>query len=452
MPNSKNQFSKSEIDRLGETIRREKEIVSEDSLVKLQEYRTSHKDALSKVFKILGEFVKDYQNIILTYRLKRIESIIRKISRLPDQKFNRMWDIAGCRCILNNDTQVYELYKKLESIDVLEIKKVNDYIKDPKKEGYRSLHLYVNLKGDNTSIEIQIRSIEDHNWATLVEITDLLFDSKLKEYQQDKELLKFHYLLSLKDKLTMEQIYEIIRIVDKYHYFERLSERFSKNYLEIRAKWLSIESSKKIKYFLIETTKDDVPKIQSFNNYFEAEENYFSAYKTNRNSNIVLTHLTNPNYKNISIAYSNYILTFHSFLDECYDLLELLIRDSLIKKRYRKFFKLISIYNDILVSDIRNIISEIIEVENKNKKRRKEIRITKQDIKYSQKHTDWKIELNKKIENRQERANKMNKILIEKSPKSVIGNKFFRIILNFKLRQYQSRLNKVISELKVKDE
>jgi len=447
IPNSLNQFSKGEIDRLGETIRQEKDSVSEVSLAKLQEYRTSHKNALSKVFTLLGESLKRDQNVILTYRLKRIESIIRKLSREPKMKFNRMWDIAGCRCILNNNEQVYELKEKLESFGFLEIKKVNDYIKEPQTEGYRSLHLYVTLKGDNTYIEIQIRCIDDHNWATLVEITDLLFDSKLKEYSENKELLRFHYLLSLKNQLTTDQGYEIIRIVEKYDYFEKLSERFSKNYLEIRGKWLSIESSKKIKYFLIETTKDDVPKIKSFDNYNEAEENYFSAYKNNRNANIVLTHLTNPNYNNISIAYSNYILTFHSFLDECYDLLEKLIRDSLIENPFTKFFKLFKIYNHILNSDIRNIVSEIIEVENKNTKRRKGIRITEQDIKYAKKHNEWKVELNNKIVNKQERFKKMNAILIEQSPKSVFGKTLFMIRLNLTIKRYQSRLNKVISRL-----
>ena len=47
--------------------------------------------------------------------------------------------------------------------------------------GYRSIHLNVRLKGDKRVVEIQLRALEHHNWATLVEITDLLFRTKLKE-------------------------------------------------------------------------------------------------------------------------------------------------------------------------------------------------------------------------------------------------------------------------------
>ena len=49
-------------------------------------------------------------------------------------------------------------------------------------------------------IEIQIRSLEQHNWATLVEISDLLFQSKLKEFNDKKcpDLYEFHRILAKK--------------------------------------------------------------------------------------------------------------------------------------------------------------------------------------------------------------------------------------------------------------
>ena len=89
-----------------------------------------------------------------------------------------MGDIAGCRCILSTEAGVYNLYKKIQkNIGSLpfEIKGVvHDYIAEPKDSGYKSIHINVTLRGDNRRIEIQLRSLEQHNWATLVETTDLL--------------------------------------------------------------------------------------------------------------------------------------------------------------------------------------------------------------------------------------------------------------------------------------
>ena len=84
------------------------------------------------------------------------------------------------------------------------------------------------------------------------------------------------------------------------------------------------------KFFLIETKKDEIPIINSFNGFNKAEEEYFKRYLSNHNSNIVLTHLTKPSYKNISSAYSNYILTVHSVLDDITIILrELIIASTL---------------------------------------------------------------------------------------------------------------------------
>jgi hypothetical protein len=121
-------------------------------------------------------------------------------------------------------------------------------------------------------------------------------------------------------------------VIKEYRYFERLSEVFSRNYLKVRKQWAEKETKSNHKFLLIEANKDDVPRIDSFYSFQEAEENYFNIYKTRQNANVVLTHLQNINYSQISIAYSNYILTFHSFLFECLEILESLIVDTLKTK------------------------------------------------------------------------------------------------------------------------
>ena len=68
---------------------------------------------------------------------------------------------------------VYEIYEKLAGQSDLQIKEVKDYIKNPKDNGYRSLHLLVEVpvfltdKTEHVTIEVQIRTIAMDFWASL---------------------------------------------------------------------------------------------------------------------------------------------------------------------------------------------------------------------------------------------------------------------------------------------
>lgn len=351
-------YSNESINRLGNRIRKERSDITEPTLNELQEYRVSHNQALSDVFKTLCEITKSYHsNDIVTFRIKRFESIIGKLSREPKMKFSRMWDIAGCRCILRSNKDVYRIKEEIGK--VYNIRSGRDYILEPKESGYKALHLYVDVPEYKRVIEIQLRNKQDHNWATLVEITDLLFDSRLKEYQENRTLYRFHFLLSKFQSLDLKEKNEVARIINKYDYFETLSNVFSKNYVSVRLQWLSQESKSGQNYYLIETKKDKRPKIQSFSSFEDAEQKYFSEYKSQKNANIVLTYLPNPCYKQISLAYSNYILTYHSFLDECYDILESLISDALKTKKYITFSRIYNLYNKLAYVTVQNLNKEI---------------------------------------------------------------------------------------------
>lgn len=356
-------YTKGDIDRLGDKIRQVSIAIDDGLLTELQNYRTSHKEALSNTFTTLCKSCKNFSpSTIITFRIKRFQSIIGKLERYPEMRFSRMWDIGGCRCILKNENDVYKLKDIICKEKNLEVIKEYDYIKEPQKDGYKSLHLFVKHSCSDKIIEVQLRSLENHNWATLVEISDLLFDSKLKEYGENKDLLEFHRLLASPQKLSIKDKYVLSKIITKYKYFEKLSEVFSRNYLKVRKQYAEKETKSKNKYLLIEANKDDVPRIDSYYSFQEAEENYFNIYKTRQNANVVLTHLQNINYKQISIAYSNYILTFHSFLYEFLEILESLIVDTLQTKKHISFYRIYHLYNSLTFTHISNLVSEINEV------------------------------------------------------------------------------------------
>lgn len=111
-------------------------------------------------------------------RLKSPQSIMEKLNRkgIPasieaiEENLN---DIAGVRVICSFPEDVYtlaEVFLKQDDITLLEIK---DYIKNPKPNGYRSLHLIVSVpiflanEKRPMKVEIQLRTIAMNCWAHL---------------------------------------------------------------------------------------------------------------------------------------------------------------------------------------------------------------------------------------------------------------------------------------------
>jgi ppGpp synthetase/RelA/SpoT-type nucleotidyltranferase len=434
-------MTKGEINRIGDTIRAESQSISDATLNNLQSFRTSHKSTLSSVFNLLCKFSRTInKSAIITYRIKRFESIIRKLHRYPDMQLSRKWDIGGCRCIFDNNYQVYKLKRLIERDPNLRIKKIYDYIESPQKEGYRSLHLFVEIPESSITIEVQIRNQNDHNWATLVEITDLLLNVKLKEYGDNSELLLFHKLLSEKETLSADQKKIIADTIHRYKYFQKLSSVFSKNYIQVRKKWLVIEGNG-LKYFLIETKIDEIPKITGFANFTEAEEKYFDVYKTNHNANIVLTHLAVANYHHISVAYSNYILTFHSFLGDFYQILENLIYDSMLTLNYWRFRRYYNQYLEVLFSHAMNFINEMDEV---NAFMPKKV-IKGKRLKFSSKEKEWKFDVQNQIQSNLIRAIKFDKMLRANLPKGIFYGFIFKRRAQLVNKAFQKKFNKALN-------
>lgn len=121
-------------------------------------------------------------------RLKRFESILRKLSRRGTMQMSQMQDIGGCRAVVSN-LQRLDMLRFLYQTRPLrhELVKERDYIADPKDDGYRSVHLMYRFRGNATSvpwdklrIEIQLRTKLQHAWATCVETVDAFTGEDLK--------------------------------------------------------------------------------------------------------------------------------------------------------------------------------------------------------------------------------------------------------------------------------
>ena len=352
-----NKYSNKDYKRLGDRIRSNPKEVSDNDLLMLQELRLSYKEPLATIFKSIQRAAQRVdEDCICTYRVKRIESIISKLLRFPEMQVNRAEDIAGCRCIMSSTEKVYELYNRLmknkDKLPFIIKGTIHDYIEKPKDSGYRSIHINAVLKdGDNRRIEIQIRGLEHHNWATLVEITDLLFTTKLKEHgrKANDDLYEFHKLLSVpNEQLTRKEKYFIADTAIKYNYLDKLGTVFARNYLDVRAQWNRMKLQRH-HFFLVSTGSDGIPDFMGFVLFEEAEQAYFEKFINNEeNRNIVLTHLKQASFTKISVAYSNYFLTFNNTLNQILLYLSDAVVNSYRENKVKAFDKYYQSFLDII--------------------------------------------------------------------------------------------------------
>lgn len=380
------QYTTSEYKKLSKRIRNNPNNIAQDDYEMLQTLRLSYKNPLSTVYNIIDDIAHTVdKECICTYRIKRIESIVSKILRFPQMSVQNAGDIAGCRCIMATTELAIKLFNKLEkSQEKLPFtikEKVRNYIEEPKPNGYRSIHLYVQMDNDpGKVIEIQIRSIEHHNWATLVEISDMVFQSRLKEFEDkySPELYKFHRILSKRDnELTMLDNKIIAEISGKFHYLEKVGSIFTNNSLELRKERNKLKINK-YSYFLISTGVDGKPLLKGFENFDEAEDEYFKMFSNNPdNRNIVLTHLKHTSYDKLSIAYSNYFLTYNSILLRILKAISKVAIDEYnrysitqFKKHYKAFWYIITIWFGDKLSEA-NVFDKDINVK-KSKRKNKE--------------------------------------------------------------------------------
>ena len=111
-------------------------------------------------------------------RIKKPMSIYDKMNRRGypitlKSIVDEMHDIAGVRVICPFIDDIYEVADMLTQQDDIRILKRKDYIKTPKKNGYRSLHLVVEIpiflsnEKKMMKVEVQIRTIAMDFWASL---------------------------------------------------------------------------------------------------------------------------------------------------------------------------------------------------------------------------------------------------------------------------------------------
>lgn len=163
----------------------DEETLSKDNALTFHKLMAYYKCALMEVetkFNVLNEeYSLEYdRNPIsnIKTRLKSPISIKEKLERnnypvTTESIETNLNDVAGIRVICSFPEDVYTLANALLRQDDIQLITKKDYIKNPKENGYRSLHLivaipiFLSCEKRIMKVEIQLRTIAMDFWASL---------------------------------------------------------------------------------------------------------------------------------------------------------------------------------------------------------------------------------------------------------------------------------------------
>lgn len=160
-----------------------------DEFRKLREefsrFMFSYKFGMEEVATKVGILQQEFQHLQqynpiehVSSRLKSPESVLDKIARkncAPNFESIRetITDIAGVRVTCSFTSDVYRVSEALTRQDDITVLQVKDYVREPKPNGYRSLHLilevpvFLSTGGVTVPVEVQLRTVAMDFWASL---------------------------------------------------------------------------------------------------------------------------------------------------------------------------------------------------------------------------------------------------------------------------------------------
>lgn len=165
---------------LGQTIDAFREVSKQFEELMMM-YSSAIREVRTKLEVLNDEFqVRRSHNPIayIKFRVKKPTSILEKLKRRGypvslESVEENLHDVAGIRVICNYVQDIYMVADMLTSQNDITLLQVKDYIANPKPNGYRSLHLVLEVPvffSDGCKpmkVEVQIRTIAMDFWATL---------------------------------------------------------------------------------------------------------------------------------------------------------------------------------------------------------------------------------------------------------------------------------------------
>ncbi|MGM1050489.1 putative GTP pyrophosphokinase [Paenibacillus uliginis N3/975] len=202
----------------------------------MMKYKFALDEIETKIEILKEEFqaLHDYSPIEHTKtRLKSLESILKKLYRKGNDLSlesieENIKDIAGLRITCSFLSDTYKVSEMLQKQSDLKVINVKDYIKNPKPNGYQSLHLLVEVpvflsdRVENVCVEVQIRTIAMDFWASLEHKIFYKYNQSVPE----KLLLELKAAADTANDLDhqMERLQRDVQLIKDSHAEEALLE------------------------------------------------------------------------------------------------------------------------------------------------------------------------------------------------------------------------------------
>lgn len=153
----------------------------------------------------------------ITQRIKSPDSIIEKMNKKNinltyKDLIENIDDIAGIRIVCSFKDDIYKMVNIIENFQDIEILEKKDYITYPKKSGYSSYHMILNVpitlseKNIYVKVELQIRTVAMDFWASLEH--KMKYKKKVDK-KISKELINCAKIVSRLDDKMLEMKYKV---------------------------------------------------------------------------------------------------------------------------------------------------------------------------------------------------------------------------------------------------
>lgn len=290
---------------------------TKEDLDVISTFRSNHIQLMKMLVKTISK--KLPKPLFIARRLKRLSSIQAKLQRFEGMCLDRMQDIGGVRAVFKNNNEVKQFVESIKEVylgkrSVLEIVKENDYITRPKADGYRSYHIVFKYNGkidevNGYHIELQLRDLLQHYWATAVEILALRSSTNIKAGYGDEHFKRFFWLCAELFAGAKEHKYEI-RELDKKH-----NILFLLKGLNVVADKLEKAGNEESLYLMVLDAKDGILKLTAFSKGEQLlAQAMYQSMETNDSMQSVLVSI--DSIKKLKKAYPNYFLDAKNFIKE----------------------------------------------------------------------------------------------------------------------------------------
>ena len=182
-------YSKMQVGRAGKTLVSPLSSSEEQAsaLATVNYWREIHAEALQRALEDTERLDSVDSDVLVAGRIKKLATIVDKLNRPgAPSDLQTMYDIAGCRLVVPDMAALDRVCEDLSGLLAFDAPKTSrhDYIAHPKPSGYRGRHVilhYCDLEcGHKLFVEVQVRTVLQHAWATAVEMHDVAVKSRLK--------------------------------------------------------------------------------------------------------------------------------------------------------------------------------------------------------------------------------------------------------------------------------